>query len=125
MPIVFSSNKAAAAEIEGLQVALLGAVLTNRVRFIHDHSFEPDPVRGNMGGSNTETLIEQVPKCLRGGALFPVLLDESTGLSSRVPQQTNTRIEGGCFGRESRNVRVEPEQAKKSATYWTICWELI
>jgi len=104
-------HKAAATDVDGLQVAPLGAVVTNKVRLIHDHSFETDTFRGNKGGINKDTLIEDVPKCLCGEAL-PKLLAELTGLRVKFPSK-RILLSKADVSDAFRNVRVDAEQAKK------------
>lgn len=53
----------------------LGCGRDIKVRFIHDHSFEPDTVRGKKGGTRNDSFIRDVPRYLYGEAL-PKLLAE-------------------------------------------------
>ena len=51
-------NRANAAEVEGVRVAPLAAVVTNKVRIINDFSFDPRTARGVQGGLNRDTLTD-------------------------------------------------------------------
>ena len=103
-------TREAAEKIVGLRVAPLGAVVTHKVRIINDCSFDPSTVRGEKGGLNRDTISEEVPPCLCGEAL-PPLLNVLTDLRIRFP---NRRI---LLAKEDvtaafRNVRVAPDQAQ-------------
>lgn len=113
-------NKAAAADIEGLQVTsfVLGTLVTNKIRFIHDHSFEHDTVRGTKGGITSDTTItkDEIPRSLCGKAL-PKWLAELTGLKVKLPNKRILLIiynsfEGRNFGRISIRSRAVVETGK-------------
>lgn len=80
-----SFNKAAPAGIERLQVAPLGAVVTNKVRFIQDHSFEPDTFQGNTGGTNKDPLFEEVPNVFARSTTKSAIIGELTELRVKFP----------------------------------------
>ena len=62
-------NRENAVEVEGVRVAPLAAVVTNKVRIIKDFSFGPRTARGVQGGLNRGTLTDETPQCLCGKAL--------------------------------------------------------
>ena len=77
-------NRANAAEVEGVCVAPLAAVVTNKVRMINDVSFEHRTARGVKGGLNRDTVTDDVPQCSCGKTL-PQFLAEITSLRVKYP----------------------------------------
>ena len=77
-------KKRVAAELEHVRVASLGAVVTSKVRIINDFSFDPNTARCTKGGSNRDTLTQDIPRCLCGEAL-PKLLAEIVRLRIKYP----------------------------------------
>ena len=106
--VVFTRE--AAANIVGLRVAPLGAVVTHKVRIIIDYSFDPSMARGLKKGLNCDMVSKEVLSCLCGEAL-PTLLNVLTVLRMRFP---NIRILLAKVDVTNafRNVRIAMNQAQ-------------
>ena len=103
-------NRAAAAEVAGIRIAPLAAVVTNKVRIINDFSFDPTTARGVQGGLNRDTLKDEIPRCLCGKAL-PKFLAEITSLRVKYPDK-RILMSKADVSDAFRNVRVAPDQAQ-------------
>ena len=77
-------NRANAAEVGGVRVASLAAVVTNKVRSINDFFFDARTARGVQGG--LDALTGEVPRCLCGNALLK-LLAEIASLRIKYPDE--------------------------------------
>ena len=77
-------DRESAASLKGLRVAHLGAVVTNKVRIIHDYLFEAGAASGEKRGLNRDMLTEEVPKCFCGDAL-PAFSKALADLRLRFP----------------------------------------
>ena len=104
-------EKSSAPQLEGVRVAPLGAVVTQKVRIINDYSFEPEAPRGTKGGVNRDTITEDIPSCLCGEAL-PSLLEEIVRLRVKYPNK-RILLAKADVTEAFRNVRVSPEHAQK------------
>ena len=104
-------KKRAAAELEHVRVAPLGAVVTSKVRIINDFSFDPNTARGTKGGLNRDTLTQDIPRCLCGDAL-PKLLAEIVRLKIKYPLK-RILISKADASDAFKNVRIAPEHANK------------
>ena len=104
-------KKRAAAELEHVKVAPLGAVVTSKVWIINDFSFDPNTARGTKGGLNRDTLTQDIPRCLCGEAL-PKLLAEIVRLRIKYPLK-RILISKADVSDAFRNVRIAPEHANK------------
>ena len=113
-------NRANAAEVEGVRVAPLATVVTNKVRVINDFSFDPRTARGVQGGLNRDTLTDEVPQCLCGKAL-PKFLAEITRLRVKYPGK-RILMSKADVSDAFRNVRIAPDQAQKSVMFWEMFW---
>ena len=83
--------KAAAHEISNLRVSPLAAVVTHKVRTIHNFSFT-EQSREKKGGLNRDTDPDTVPQSLCAQAL-PKFLDELVTLRKKVPSGRNDNDE--------------------------------
>ena len=103
-------NRANAAEVEGVRVAPLATVVTNKVRVINDFSFDPRTARGVQGGLHRDTLTDEVPRCLCGKAL-PRFLAEITSLRVKCPDK-RILMSKADVSDAFRGIRIAPDQAQ-------------
>ena len=85
-------NRANAAEVGGVRVAPLAAVVANKVRSINDFFFGARTARGVQGGLDCDALTGKVPRCLCGKAL-PKLLAEIANLKVKYPDKRILRCQ--------------------------------
>ena len=100
-----------AAELKDVRVVPLGAVVTSKVRIIHDFSFDPNTARGTKCGFNLDTLTQDIPRCLCGEAL-PKLLAEIVRLRIEYPLKRSL-VSKADVSDASRNVRIVQGHANK------------
>ena len=85
-------------------------MVTHKVQIINDYSFETEAARGEEGGLNRDTLIEEVPKCLCDDAL-PAILKSLTDPRIRFPHLRILLAKADVTD-VFRNVRIAPHQAQ-------------
>ena len=81
-----------AAEVEGVRVAPLAAVVTNKVWIINDFSFDPRTARGVQGGLNRDTLTDEVPQFLWRKKSSAQILGRNDQPESKISGQENTDV---------------------------------
>ena len=86
MCLVFKKN--AVAGLGDVGVALLGVVVTGKVRIIKNRSFDPTTVQGTKGGLNLDTVTQDIPKCPCGEALPKVFVEMLNIESSIISRES-------------------------------------
>ena len=113
-------NRTNAAEVEGVRVAPLAAVVIIKVRIINGFSFDPRTAGGVQGGLNRDKLTNEVPQCLCVKAL-PEFLAEITSLREKCPGKIILMSKAGVSDR-FRNVYISPDQTKNYFMFWEMLW---
>ena len=107
-------------EVEGIRVAPMAAVVTNKVHIMNDFSFDPRTARGVQGGLNRDTLTDEVPQRLCGKAL-PNFLAELTSLRVKYPYK-RTLMSKADVSDAFRNVRIASDPSAKLVLYFGRCF---
>ena len=92
-------------EVEGVRVAPMAAVVTNKVHIMNDFYFDPRTARGVQGGLNRDTLTDEVPQRLCGKAL-PNFLAELTSLRVKYPYKRTCLLYTSPSPRDKRQSRM-------------------